>query len=129
MEKVKDGVSIWDSNLPKYIVPITHQAPDLIRLCQLHYLPNHRCMVNKYREFLFYINVDSINAMLQMSHDPRVVSLSIEDLTQLYLDLHFPTRFNIVQIFGPTHVDITKVNPPYDTFDFLDGTRKIISML
>ena len=115
--------------MPNYVVLITHQAPDFIRLCQLHYLPDQRCVVNKDREIMFYITAEAINDMLQMSHGPRAVSLSIEDLTQLYLDLDFPSRFMIFQTFWSTHVDIPKVNPPYDTFDFPEGSRQVISML
>ena len=67
--------------------------------------------------------------MLQMKHDPNSVSLSIEDLTQLYLNLYFSAKFNIFQNFWPTHVNVPKVNPPFDTFDFLEETRQIVSML
>ena len=28
-----EEVQIWESNLPKYVVPITHQCPEVIRLC------------------------------------------------------------------------------------------------
>lgn len=38
VKKVENDISLWDSNLPKYVVPITHLAQDLIRLCQLHYV-------------------------------------------------------------------------------------------
>ena len=54
-KKVANDIPVWDSNLPKYVVPITHQAQDFIRLCQLHYIPDHRCMVNRDREVLFSI--------------------------------------------------------------------------
>ena len=67
--------------------------------------------------------------MLQLSHDPRAISLPIEDLTQMYLDLDFPRKFEILQNFMPNHVNLPKVNPPYDTFDFPEGSRQVISML
>ena len=35
----------------------------------------------------------------------------------------------IRQNFMPNHVNLPKVNPPYDTFDFPEGSRQIISML
>ena len=35
----------------------------------------------------------------------------------------------ILQNFMPTHVNLPKVNPPYHTFDFPEGSRQIISML
>ena len=122
-KKVANDVPVWDSNFPKYVLPITHPAQDFIRLCQMHYIPDQRCMVNKYSEVLFYITAESINDMLQLSHDPRAVSLSIEDLTQMYLDLDFPRKFEILQNFMPNHVNLPKVNPAYDTFDFPEGSR------
>ena len=69
-KKVANDIPVWDSNLPKYVVPITHQAQYFIRLCQLHYIPDQICMVNKDSEVLFYITAEAINDMLQLSHDP-----------------------------------------------------------
>ena len=86
-------------------------------------------MVNKDREFMCYITAEAINDMLQLSHDPRAVPLPIEDLTQMCLDLDFPRNFMILQNFMPNHVNLPKVNPPYDTFYFPEGSRQIISML
>ena len=36
----KDEIPIWETNLPKYVVPVTHPGQDLVRLCQKHYVPN-----------------------------------------------------------------------------------------
>lgn len=81
VEKNDKNIPIWDSNFPKYIVPLIHSAPDFVRLCQSYYLPDQRCIVNKDREVIFYINAESINSMLQLNHDPNTTTLSIEDLT------------------------------------------------
>ena len=67
--------------------------------------------------------------MLQLQSDPQLVPLSIEFLTQLYLSLDFPKKFMIFQDFLPSHVDIPKLNPPYSTAKFPEGSRHIISML
>ena len=67
--------------------------------------------------------------MLQLQPDPQAVPLSIEALTQLYLGIDFPKRFMIFQNFMPSHVDIPKINPPYSTAKFPEGSRQIISML
>ena len=67
--------------------------------------------------------------MLQLPYDPHLVPLSIEYLTQLYLSLDFPKKFMIFQDFMPSHVDIPKLNPPYSTAKFPEGSRNIISML
>ena len=129
LEKSDKDILVWDSNLPKYIVPLTHLAPDSVRLCQSYYLPDQRCIVNKDREVIFYINAESINSMLQLNPDPNAASLSIENLSQLYLELDFTSKFKIFQTFCPTQVDIPKLNPPFDTFDFPSETRQIVSML
>ena len=85
VEKNDKVTLVWDSNMPKYIVPLTHSAPYFVRLCQSYYLPDQRCIVNKDTEAIFYINAESINSMLQLNPDPNAASLSIDDLTQLYL--------------------------------------------
>ena len=35
-----DEVFIWESNLPKYVVPQTFQCPEVISICQTCYYPN-----------------------------------------------------------------------------------------
>ena len=86
---------IWETQLPQYIVPLTHPGQDLVRLCQKHYEPDQRAIVNVDREVLFTITTKSINQMLQLPSDHNLVPLSIEYLTQLYLSLDFPNFFMI----------------------------------
>ena len=95
----------------------------------MHYVPDQRAIVNKDREILFSIITESINEMLQLKLDPGVVTFSVEELTQLYLELEFPKKFMIFQNFMPIHVDLPKVNPPYSTSDFPKASRQVISML
>ena len=45
----KDEMPIWETNLPTYVVPVTHPGQDLVRLCQKYYLPYQR-----QRDFIFY---------------------------------------------------------------------------
>ena len=52
VEKDDKDIPVSDSNFPKYIIPLTHSAPDFVRLCQSYYLPDQRCIVNKDREVL-----------------------------------------------------------------------------
>ena len=61
--------------------------------------------------------------------DLNAAPLSIESLTKLYLDLDFPKRFHIFQTFMPTYVEIPKINPPYSSSKFPEGSRHIISMM
>ena len=67
--------------------------------------------------------------MLQIQSNPQAVPLSIEALTKLYINLDFPKRFTIFQTFMPLHVEIPKLNPPYSTAKFPEGSRHVISML
>ena len=60
----KDDMPIWDTNLPKYVVPLTHPGQALIRLCQKYYVLDQREIVNADREILFSITTKSINEML-----------------------------------------------------------------
>ena len=111
-------MQIWESNLPKYVVPHTHQCPEAIKPCQAYYSPDLRAIVNAKKELLFTITIESINQMLQLQPDPNAVPLSIEALTKLYLDLEFPKRFQIFQICMPSYVEIPKINPPYSSSKF-----------
>ena len=67
--------------------------------------------------------------MLHIQPRPDQTPLSIEALTQLYLNLDFPKRFQIFQIFIPSFVETPKKNPPYPHAIFSERTRHIISML
>ena len=65
--------------------------------------------------------------MLQLQPDPQAVPLSIEAFTKLYIGLDFPKSFMIFQNFMPLHVEIPKLNPPYSTAKFPEGSRHVIS--
>ena len=39
-------VFIWESNLPKYVVPQTFQCLEVIRLCKSCYFPDQRAIIN-----------------------------------------------------------------------------------
>ena len=115
--------------MPKYIVPQTFQCAKVIRLCQTSYLPDQRALVTPAKEILFTITTESINQMLQIQPRPDETPLSIETLTQLYLNLDFPKRFQIFQTFIPSSVETPNTNPPYPTTIFSERTRHIIAML
>ena len=51
--------------------------------------------------------------MLQNQSKLDEAPLSIEILTELYLKLDFPKRFQIFQTFLPSSVETPKSNPPY----------------
>ena len=57
----QEDVHIWESNLPKYVVPLTHPCQEFIRLCHQHYIPKQRAIVNTNKEFPFTITTESIN--------------------------------------------------------------------
>lgn len=115
--------------MPKYVVPQTFQCPKVIRLCHSYYFPDQRTMINYEKEILFTITAESINQMLQIQSRPDQVPLSIEALTQLYLNLDFPKRFQIFHTFMPSSIEIPKINPPYPSAKFSERARHIISIM
>ena len=78
---------------------------------------------------MFVIIAESINQMLQIQPRPDETPLSIETLTQFYLNLDFPKRFQIFQTFMPSSVETPKTNPPYPSAIFSEKNRHIITML
>ena len=69
INQADDGF-LWESNLPKYIVPRTFQCPEVIRICQTSYIPDQRAIVTPEKEILFIIAAGSINQMLQIQPRP-----------------------------------------------------------
>ena len=67
--------------------------------------------------------------MLQIQPKPDEAPLSIETLTELYLKLDFPNRFQIFQTFLPSSVETPKSNPPYLALIFLERTREIVTIM
>ena len=86
----KEEMPLWNTNLPKYVVPVTHPGQDLVRMCQKYYVPDQRSIVNANREILFSITTESINEMLQLQFDPRAVPLSIEAFNSVIFGIGFP---------------------------------------
>ena len=66
-----EEVHIWESNLPKYVVPLTHPCQEIIRLCHQYYIPEQRSIVNTNKEVLFTITAESINQILQLQPNPK----------------------------------------------------------
>ena len=60
---------------------LTDLGQDLVRLCQKHYEPYQRAIVNTDKEVPFTITAESINQMLQLPFNPHLVPHSIEYLT------------------------------------------------
>ena len=67
--------------------------------------------------------------MLQIQPKPDEAPLSIEILTELYLKLGFPKRFQIFQTFLPPSAETPKSNPSYSASIFSERTRQIVTML
>lgn len=59
-----DFYGIWESNLPKYYLPLVNVFPDVIHLCCANYEPIKRAVMTPSRTVLFYITPESINEML-----------------------------------------------------------------
>ena len=41
-----DNNHLWESNFPKYLFPQVYQFPEIILLCQNHYIPSQRAIVS-----------------------------------------------------------------------------------
>lgn len=67
--------------------------------------------------------------MLQIQPNPDEAPLSIEILTELYLNLDFPKRFQIFRSYLPSSAETPKNNPPYLASIFSRRTRQIVLML
>ena len=65
-----EEVHIWESNFPKYVVPLTHPCQEIIRLCHQYYIPEQRDIVNANKEVLFTITAESIKQMFHLQPDP-----------------------------------------------------------
>jgi len=55
-----DEIGLWDSQLPHYIFPQIHRAPEFVRKCHESYDPNQRAIISPIGEILCSINSDSI---------------------------------------------------------------------
>jgi len=120
-----NDIHLWDSILPKCAFSQTYQFPELIKLCEINYLPNERAIVTPTQEILLTINAQSINKMLHIQPELEGVPLSIGTLTELYLKLDFPKRPQIFQTFLAEIAQIPKKNPPYSTAMFPEQTKKV----
>ena len=50
-----DEIQLWECNLPYFIFPPTHSAPNFIRKCHASYLPSQRAIVNYNGQVMFTI--------------------------------------------------------------------------
>jgi len=60
-----DEIGLWECQLPHYIFPQIHRAPEFVRKCHESYDPNQRAIISPIGQILCPINADSIEKMLQ----------------------------------------------------------------
>ena len=58
-------IGLWESNLPRYMLPSVRIFPDIIHQCQANYNPTLRAIMSPNQTILFTITADSINEILQ----------------------------------------------------------------
>lgn len=83
---------LWESQLPHYIFPQIHRAPEFVRKCHESYDPNQRAIMSPIREILYPINADSIEKMLQAPATTPTHPFSHETLIEAYNKLDFTKR-------------------------------------
>ena len=71
---------IWESNLPRYYLPLVNVFPDVIRLCCANYEPTQRAVMSPTGTVLFHITLDSINEMLHFKPSHPLAPLSMGHL-------------------------------------------------
>lgn len=59
-----NDIQLWESNLPHYIFPRTHNTPNFIRKCHAPYLRSQRTIVTLTGEILFTITPQAIDHMM-----------------------------------------------------------------
>ena len=59
-----DIYRIWESNLPRYYLPLVNVFLDIIHQCCANYDPDSKAIMTPSQTVLFYITIESINEML-----------------------------------------------------------------
>ena len=76
-----DEMGLWDTNLPFYIFPKTHNCPKLIKKCHSCYNPQKWAMMAPTGHILFTIDAKSIMKMMQAPVIEGTTPFSHEFLT------------------------------------------------
>lgn len=107
-----DEIGLWDSNLPHYIFPHKHRAPKFVRKCHESYDPNQRAIIPPTGEILCFINVESIEKILQAPTMAPTHPFSRENLIGAYQKLDLTKISQTLEFFLAVHSPLPERNPP-----------------
>jgi hypothetical protein len=124
-----DEIGLWESNLPLYLFPQTHNFPEFALHCQAHYVPDQKAIISSSGDVLFFITPEDIDQMLQITRAESMSPFNLEILTELYQKMTFPQRAQIFELFLPTSASLPTTNPPYPSSMFSTRGNQIISSL
>ena len=123
-----DSIGLWESNLPRYLLPSVHIFPEIIHYCHENYDPNQRVVLSPSQNILFPITAQSINEMLQFQPDQALTPLSMSELLEKSANLSLEELNRLCQTFMlPAHQP--KGPPPYGYTFFTDVGRIILNMI
>lgn len=77
-----DTIGLWESNIPRYIVPSVHIFHDIIHQYQAIYNPTLRAIMSPSQTILFTITADSINEMLQFQPGQNLTPIFLGELLE-----------------------------------------------
>ena len=110
--KGQDLIGLWESNLPRYLIPSVHIFPEIIHYCHANYDPARRAVIAPNQSVLFPITPQAINAMLNFESDQELAPLSMEGLIEKTRQLTPKKLKSMYQYFMlPEHQP--KGSPPY----------------
>jgi hypothetical protein len=115
--------------LPLYLFPQIHNFPEFALKFQAHYIPDQKAIVSSSGDILFFITLEDIDQMMQITHLESTSPFNLEILTELYQKMTFPQRAQIFELFLPTSAPLPSTNPPYPSSLFSTKGNQIISSL
>jgi hypothetical protein len=84
-----DEIGLWESNLPLYLFPQIHHFPEFALKCQAHYVPEKKVIVSSSGDALFFITLEHIDQMMQITRPESASPFNLEILTELYQKMTF----------------------------------------
>ena len=126
--KGQDLIGLWESNLPRYLIPSVLIFPEIIHYCHANYDPAQRAVLAPDQSVLFPITPQAINAMLHFEPDQELAPLSMEGLIEKTRQLTPEKLKSMCQHFMlPEHQP--KGSPPYGFYYFNTLGRLIVNII
>jgi len=123
-----DTIGLWNSNLPRYLLPSVHIFPQIIHHSHASYDPNLKVVLAPNQSILFPITAQSINIMLHFEPSHDLTPLSIEELLEKSTQLSPETLKLICETFMlPEHQPDGP--PPYGHAYFTELGKLILNMI